>query len=226
MPFPSAPEDVAAVRTPLTPARHLSVQSAAPGIAAAPAGQQSAPIVAAAASILDEEMAKGVLAAWDAGRQPSHQGAPQANALLRQVHDVIDNIARVWPGMMGTPAQWPGGAATPAAHGDDEALPTLTPSTVLRPGQVGTVTMTLCNNEDRTVRLRPVATDLVSSTGGRISSCLFEFVPGEVHLEPGEQKDVQGRITVPADSAPGSYLGLWVVTGVAYLRALITIEVA
>ena len=85
--------------------------------------------------------------------------------------------------------------------------------------------MMLCNNEDRSVRLTPISTDLVSSTGGRISSRLFEFVPGEVRLDPGEQKEVQGRITIPVESALGCYLGLWVVTGVDYLRALITIEV-
>ena len=85
--------------------------------------------------------------------------------------------------------------------------------------------MTLRNNEDRPVRLTPISTDLISSSGGRISSQLFQFVPGEVSLDPGEQKEVQGRITVPAQSAPGCYVGLWVVTGVDYLRALITIEV-
>jgi len=85
--------------------------------------------------------------------------------------------------------------------------------------------MTLRNTEDRPVRLTPISTDLISSTGGRISSQLFEFVPGELRLEPGEQKEMQGRITVPVESASGCYVGILVITGVDYLRALITIEV-
>jgi len=36
---------------------------------------------------------------------------------------------------------------------------------------------------------------------------------------------MQGRITVPVESASGCYVGILVITGVDYLRALITIEV-
>ena len=36
---------------------------------------------------------------------------------------------------------------------------------------------------------------------------------------------MHGRIVVPVESAVGCYVGLLVVTGVDYLRALITIEV-
>ena len=50
-------------------------------------------------------------------------------------------------------------------------------------------------------------------------------MPEEVRLEPGEQKELQVRIAVPVESALGCYVGLLVVAGVDYLRALITIEV-
>jgi hypothetical protein len=226
LPFPSSSGDAASLQMPLMQmTRNLVPQSVMPPAGPPDATQQPAPIVTEAASILDEEMARGVIAARGASQFPYRRDADQRGTLLGQVHDVIDNIARIWPSMPGASAQWPGGSVAPAGNGDDEALPNLTPASVLRPGQSGTISMMLCNNEDRPVRLTPVSTDLVSSTGGRISSRLFEFVPGEVRVDPGEQQEVQGRITVPVDTASGCYLGLWVVTGVDYLRALITIEV-
>ena len=74
--------------------------------AAAAAGtvsEEARSIVTQAASILDEEMAKGVLAA----RRSSYGGtsvSPAANPMVRQVHDLIDNVAAAWPGLPGLPA--------------------------------------------------------------------------------------------------------------------------
>jgi hypothetical protein len=225
IPFPSS-ADASSLQIPLLPmGRNLIPQSLAPGEIPPAAGPQAATIVSEAASILDEEMAKGVLAARGANQFPQYRGADQSSTVLRQVHDVIDNLARIWPSLQGAAAPWPGAPVAAANNGDDEALPNLKPASVLRPGQRGTISMTLSNKEDRSVRLIPISTDLIGSTGGRISSQLIEFVPGEVRLEPGEQREVQGRIAVPDESAAGCYIGLLVVIGVDYLRALITIEV-
>jgi hypothetical protein len=200
--------------------RNLVPPSLAPG-----AASQPATIVSEAAAILDEEMAKGVLAARGANRFRSRPEADHSRAVLRELHDAIDGIARIWPTMSAAPAPPPGASMVPASHDDDDGLANLAPASVLRPGQSGTIAMMLCNNEDRSVRLAPKSTDLISSAGGRLSSQLFEFVPAEVRLDPGEKKEVQGRIAIPVDSASGCYVGLWVITGVDYLRALITIEV-
>ena len=225
LPFPSS-ADASSLLTPLMPVRrNLISQSMLSGEIPPAAGQQAASIVSEAASILDEEMAKGVLAARGANQFPGYRDADPSSAVLRQVHDVIDNIARIWPSIQGASTQWPGASVATANNGDEEALPNLKPASVLRPGQLGTISMMLCNKEDRSVRLTPISTDLISSTGGRISSRLFEFVPEEVRLDPGEQQEMHGRIVVPVESAVGCYVGLLVVTGVDYLRALITIEV-
>jgi hypothetical protein len=221
LPFPSS-ADASSL---LTPLMQGGPQSMLAGEIPPAAGQQAASIVSEAASILDEEMAKGVLAARGANQFPHYREAGQSGAVLRQVHDVIDNIARIWPSIQGASSQWPGASVAAANNGDEEALPHLKPASVLRPGQRGTISMMLCNKEDRPVRLMPTSTDLISSTGGRISSQLFEFVPEEVRLDPGQQHEMQGRIVVPVESALGCYVGLLVVTGVDYLRALITIEV-
>ena len=83
-------------------------------------------------------MAKGVLAARGANQFPGYRDADPSSAVLRQVHDVIDNIARIWPSIQGASTQWPGASVATANNGDEEALPNLKPASVLRPGQLGT----------------------------------------------------------------------------------------
>ena len=108
LPFPSS-ADASSLLTPLMPVRrNLSPQSMLSGEIPPAAGQQAASIVSEAASILDEEMAKGVLAARGANQFPGYRDADPSSAVLRQVHDVIDNIARIWPSIQGASTQWPG----------------------------------------------------------------------------------------------------------------------
>ena len=189
-----------------------------------PLGAQPATIVSEAAAILDEEMARGVLGARGARQLSSSSGADPANAVWRQLHDLIDNLSRLWP-MHGTPTSvWQGPlAGREDAH--DEGTPQLKPASPLRRGQRGTVSMSLCNKEDRAVQLTPMATDLISSTGTRLPSSVFEFVPKVVRLEPSAQVDVVGQFVIPSDCAPGCFAGLLVVSGIDCLRAIITIEV-
>lgn len=223
LPFPSSSDDASSLQIPIGQlSKRLAPPDLATGAVAPVTGQSAATIVSEAAAILDEEMARGVLAARGVSQPSDHRDADQSRTVLRQLHDVIDQIAQIWPTL---PTTSPAASAPPPNASNDDALPSLRPAFVLRPGQRGTISMTLCNNEDRVVRLVPTSTDLISSGGGRMSGQLFEFAPAELQLAPGEQKEVQGRITVPLESALGCYLGLWVVTGVEYLRALITVEV-
>jgi hypothetical protein len=145
--------------------------------------------------------------------------------LLRQVHDLIDNVAEVWPSLQGTSAQWAGTSGPAVSSLNHEPLPELKPASAVRPGQRTRIAMMLCNKENHSVRLAPASTDLLSSTGGRISAHLLEFVPKEVRLEAGEQREMEIATTVPVETPTGCYVGLLVVSGVDYLRALITIEV-
>jgi len=179
-------------------------------------GQPAASIVSQAASILDDEMAKGVLAARRsadaAPRAPSYAGNP----LLREVHDLVDRIADILPRMQGGAAQ--AGAAGP--------VPELRPAAAARPGQRATISMTLCNREDRPVRLVPTATDLLGSRGGRIACTRVEFTASEFDLAPQERSDLTFAILVPELAEADCYSGLLVVKGAEYVRALITLEVA
>jgi hypothetical protein len=184
--------------------------------------EQATSIVSQAAAVLDEEMARGVLAARRS-YGPVTPGQSQAtNPLLRQAHDLVDNIAAMWPGVQRTLARTP--VASPSDN-EIDSVAELKSKTTVRPGQRATVAMTLSNKESLAVRLVPTSTDLIGSRGGRITSALLEFTPTELSLEPQEQRDLTVTVVVPAETAPGCYSGLLVVKGVDYLRALITIEV-
>ena len=197
-----------------------ALQDQAANVVPASVTQQASTIVSQAASILDEEMARGVLAA----RQSSQATpAPPDNLLLRQVHDVVNQVAAIWPTLQRIQGQRLD-LSQPGASGVDPLAELRSPRTV-KPGQRATISMTVCNSESRPVRLVPVATDLLGSRGGRIACSLLEFTPIEFKLEPQEKKDVAIALIIPAETAPGCYSGLFVVRGVDYLRALITVEV-
>lgn len=184
------------------------------------AGRDAAPsIVTEAVSVLDEEMAKGVLAARDAGAPPGRRA--DAGTVLRQLHDAVDGLARLFPELHGRPNP----QTTSVASATDTAVPHVKPTSATRAGQRATIRMTLCNREQFAVRLIPTTTDLVGSSGQRLSHDLIAFTPPEVQLEPGASIDVQGQFAIPVGTAPGVYAGLLVVTGIDYLRSLVTIEV-
>jgi hypothetical protein len=186
--------------------------------------QPAATIVTEAAAILDEEMARGVLAARDATDSPRGRHSDHAD-LVRQVHDVIDNLATAWPSLQGAASPWSNVSEAPACNVDDDPLPELKPASAVRPGQRAMISMLLCNKESRSVRLVPAATDLVGAGGGRIPSHLLEFVPREARLEAGQQQDAQIAVTIPRECAPDCYYGLLVVSGADALRAVIAITV-
>ena len=223
IPFPGTD-----VLTPLSPLSMTGLSAAAPSnpvnAAADAVGEQAASIVAQAASVLDDEMAKGVLAARRTGATGSYRQLDAANPVLRQMHEVVDNLAKLWPSLQtGVIPQLPS-AAQPAY--DADPLAEVRPRATVKPGQRATISMTLRNSENRAVKLVPAATDLLGSRGGRIAASLLECTPSEITLQPQEERDLMISTNVPADTGPGCYSGLLVVRGLDYLRALITIEVA
>lgn len=225
LPFPSSgdPSSLAIGAFPLH--ESLAQTATVPRMVSAPAEQLAGEIVSQAASILDAEMARGVVAARGAS-QPRRAGESDPSAMfLRQLHDFIDQVAAAWPSLQG--AFVPGASRSGlAARGPaDGPLPELKPPSAVRAGQTATISMSLVNKEDHAVRLAPVSTDLLSSVGGRISAHSMEFVPRELRLDPGEQRDLQITVAVPVASAAGCYYGLLVVNGADDLRALTAIEV-
>jgi hypothetical protein len=222
IPFPGVDESQPLQPLPQAPGGSSPLHLA-PSLPLQPEGQPSATIVSEAASILDEEMARGVLAARETKAVASPTSADQP--VLRQVHELIDNIARMWPSGLRAAGSSPASPAALPQVDAHESVPTLKPPSAIRPGRPGSLSMTLCNNEDRPVLLTPRATDFISDRGDRMASAVLQFQPAEIRLEPGEQQQLTGQIAVPVDTRPGCYTGLVVVSGVDYLRALVAIEV-
>jgi hypothetical protein len=194
----------------------------------ASAAASAADIVSKAAGILDEEMARGVLSAREIAPQRAYGagvgGVDPSAGLMKQLHDVIDNVARMWPSPDRASAgvtPMPAPRATPAS-----AVVELRPATVLRPGARSTISMTLRNGETRPVNLTPAVTPLLGSNGERIPSQLVEFSPPQITLEPGGSQTLQITVTAPAICKAGRYSGILVVSGVDDARALVTVDVA
>jgi hypothetical protein len=224
IPFPGG--DVVPTLSPLgVPAQNESRPSISATVVSDVVGEQASSIVAQAASVLDDEMAKGVLTARRSGGSVPQRSANASNPVLRQLLELVDNIATLWPSPQTAAVRRFAGFDAAASEAD--ALAELRPAgTSVRPGQRATISMTLRNNENRAVRLIPAATDLLGSRGGRIGCSLLEFMPSELGLEPQQQSDLVIAVTVPVDAVAGCYSGLLVVRGLDYLRALITIDVA
>lgn len=212
----------ASVLTPSLPAQSGAALSNPASAVADAIGQQAASIVSQAASILNDEMAKGLLGRAGVTAPPGLTDG--SSPVLRQMHEVIDKLAKLWPDLQrGLTPQLPAGSQP--ATSDTDPLAEVRPRATVKPGQRATISMTVCNSENRRVQLVPIATDLLGSRGGRIACSLLELTPSELPLQPHEQKDLTIATTVPVDAAPGCYSGLLVVRGLDYLRALITIEV-
>jgi hypothetical protein len=185
--------------------------------------QQASSIVSQAASILDEEMARGVLAARASRPAAGVHDPQQVNPWLRQMHELLGTLATIWPQLQNaTPTSWSG---SQAAATETATVPEIRPAAPVRPGQHAILLLTLRNDDSRTVRVIPIATDLLGSHGDRIGSGNIEYSPTEFALEPGEQRDLSIRVVVPAGAVAGSYSGLLMVRHMEYLRAVITISV-
>jgi len=223
IPFPSS-ETVGPLSLLPVPAQDGAAQSNAVDNATAEVSKPAASIVSQAASVLDEEMARGVLAARSGAGTAPLGYSNSSHPVLRQMHEFVDNLAALWPNLQAGATKAP--STYPSASSGAGPLAEVRPRATVKPGERATISMTLRNSESQPVRVAPTATDLLGSRGGRIPSSLLEFTPSEIALEPQEQKALAISATVPVDAASGCYSGLLVVRGLDYLRALVTIEVA
>lgn len=182
--------------------------------------EQAGALVPRAASILDEDMARGVLAARAAppmSRSASGPGALSSapgTHLLEDMHAFIDRFAQFMP--MGRDE------ASAASY---DGLPVLRGKAVVSRGQQAVLSMQLDNAETQTVRLIPSVTDLLGNKGGRIAARCIEFSARDVQLLPGQRQTLSVTVTVPTDCAQGLYSGLLVMAGLSDLRALICLDV-
>jgi hypothetical protein len=189
--------------------------------------EEAAKLLGMAASILDEETATGILAARSiegeraevAGIGP---GRVRDEALWRDLHDLVDAVAGAMPRILD---QMPSSRVI-AKSDESDTVPEIRCSEATKPGQKARVMFKVRNDEATPKRFAPMCTELLGPNGGRIPAEHVVFSVHGVTLEPGKQIEVTATINVPSSCSSGVHTGLVVAPGIAYLRALIVIEVA
>ena len=226
IPFPGTETSVASFPA-ATALRRIGRPSRTRSTAAADiVGEQAASIVSQAASILDEEMARGVLAARrSADTAPyghsdaSNPGTASGARARRQHRGYVAELSQM--------LRPNGPPALSRGQSDADPLAELRPRTTVKPGQRATISMTLCNSESQCgapgAQRRRIS---LGSRGGRIAMLASRIhACGTQAGTAGAEGFDDSERRFLADAAPGCYSGLLVVKGVDYLRALITIEI-
>ena len=204
-----------------------------PDAAGAPADasetlREAATLVGSAASILNEDMAAGVLAARQArAESPMRQNssrvpAPDFKILLQEAHDFVNAISAVLPKLQGGATNGLGSPQTHANKADDL---TLLESKTVRAGDVARIDIKLHNDNAGSIRLEPHCTALLGDSGYRIAEDKLTFTPREVQLGADESASLALDVSVPNDCAKGRYTGIVKVVGARYLCAVVSIEV-
>jgi hypothetical protein len=194
--------------------------------------QDAAALVPAAAAVLDEEMAAGMLAAYDAripGTKSSKvqggSGSAGTDEWLRDLHDLVDALGSVLPRVQSYVANALDKSATLGRGLEYESVPVLCPHTPVRAGDRTRISIKLNNDNATPAQVKVLCTDFFSTSGARIPQRQVTLTPSQLQLGPDAHAEVTLEVAVPRDSRPGAYSGLLLTSGLSYLRAVIAIEV-
>lgn len=223
MPFPGPSGRTLLDAIQAEPFASIADDAANSGTLPAAVSEQVRTLVPRAASILDDEMAHGVLSAHETSLSSHTAAVPGpvfdggGDALLKELHTFVDRFAALMPQQ----------AATSPATQADDTLPRLLSKSSVAPGQSVTLSMHLHNEETRAVRLVPRVTDLLGDTGGAcIPAHCVALSASEVQMAPGEKLELSLVVAPPAGCPGGCYSGLLVIAGLPGVRALIIVDVA
>ena len=204
--------------------------------------QRAAEVVGRSASVLEEEIAAGILAARQVEEKfidvDKLRGGDQnrfARKMRRDVHDVVDILVDlVESGVQSAgglaqrairlrPGQGPG-SRRPAPGN----IPTLTSGAPLEPGGMAEITMTLENDSDaETEEFNFTASDLINAAvGEQIDAAQVTISPSPVSIAPKGVCNVTIHVKVPPGTPAGVYSGLLQATRMDRLRAILTVQVS
>jgi hypothetical protein len=198
-------------------------------------------IVNRAASILEEELAAGIDVTRnieqkyvDVDRLRSTDSQVVIQRFRKDAHDVVDilidlvNVATNTLGGLSERAVSIGlGQPRKAAErGAGGAIPSLEVPTVAKPGEAVEIPMALENESDKpTEAFYFHSSDLVNTTGERISADKISFSPERLVIEPRNTTTVTVIVHVPDNASPGIYSGLLQATRMDQLRAVLSIQI-
>ena len=210
-------------------------------------------IVLKAASIIEEEVAMGIGAAKRIEQRFLDVDALRAqnpdhvmSKFRKDAHDAVDIILDIVTAAATTVGDRAGRmvnvtasrlvttnggpfAATRGTPGTEAAstkLATVRMPGTVAPGQTAELMMSLENESDSaTAEFTLHSSELVSSSGERISSTAVTFEPSTLSVGPRVAGTVAVRVHVPGDAKPGSYEGLLRATQLNGLRAMLIVDV-
>jgi hypothetical protein len=194
-------------------------------------------VVKQAASILEEEIAAGILAARqiedkfiDSTELRSGKPDEVFQRFRRDAHEVVDIVLDI--------VSATGRNATSMAQrvisirGGERNGPEAASTTVLtmpqpiKGGQTGEVSLVIENDGDATAEPFELhSTDLISASGPRIAAEAVSFDPKVIRVGSHQNQRVLVRVTPPSATEPGVYSGLIQSSRPDQLRAVLTITV-
>ena len=204
---------------------------------AADAGQVAARVVHQAASILEEELARGILAAQevearfiDVSALRSEDPAHVMQRFRRDAHELVDiliDLVHVSVRTVGRAITVDAGSRgqLETRNGVREVVAIDLPGPVA-PGQSTELSLTLTNSDaEDTPPFTFTTLGLLSPTGGEIRPENLSFSPRELVIEPNGEASLKVRLTVPNGLPDGRYSGLLQSTHLARLCATIGVDV-
>lgn len=198
--------------------------------------ESSSQIVQKAVSILEEELAAGIVAArqienkfFDSEELRSGKPDDILQRFRRDGHEVLDMVIDV----VGATARNASRLAKRAISIREErvtqketATPVLTMTQPVKAGEKGEVSLVIENDgETATETFELRATDLISASGDSIPAHLVQFEPKSIGVAPHQNQRVVVTVTPPVAATPGTYSGLIQSSRPDQLRAVLTIQV-
>jgi hypothetical protein len=195
-------------------------------------------LVQKATSILNEQMAAGVVAAREASRSisprltkpsgpPSGVGEQWRHDAYAWIDTFADWLTRLQRPLSEQMATALGAGKTSGHVGLDtahEQVPILRPRGAGQAGGSVHIAFQVHNDDVRPTRIMFCCTDLLSGQG-RILQQHVLCNPQELQLGPDALEEITLQIMVPSGAPPGMYSGLLIAPGLSYLRAIVTLEV-
>lgn len=201
----------------------------------------AARIVEQAASILEEEISAGIVAAKKVGERYTGANASRSGTneqviqrFRKDAHEVLDilldlvNLSISAIGGLGeraTSIRSTGVSKDKARSRPEENLPELIVPAALKAGESGKVGMLVENGSDNaTAQFEFTTAGLLSSSGDRLDARHISFDPPLLAIAANDAEKVNVTVSVPEGAPPGQYSGLLQAPEIQ-MRAILTVRV-
>ena len=197
-------------------------------------------VVEQAASILEEEIAAGIVAARkvedkfiDTKEIRSEDKQALFSRFRVDAHDVVDIVMDIVSVAAKYGVKFTKRVITiagPLSESEEDEfqseIPKLKMPQPLKPGSSTEVPMILENRSEETTDVFSMfSTDLISNQGKRIGATNIRFNPQTIKIGPLKKEEVMIKVTIPKNASTGNYSGLVQATNMDQLRAILILNV-